>query len=156
MMAVPHEISAARYAELMVTLPPDWRLDQKSLENEQWYWPIRMLKSLARLPHLYATWLGPGHSVPNGDPAEPYAPGTKLCGAIVVRPVTVRREFALLEVSPTKHVAFYSVVPIFSSEMRLKLDKGSDALFELMDARKIDDVIDPQRKNVARKWLGLF
>ena len=30
-----------------MSLPPDWKLGQ---EGEEWYWPIRWLKILARLP----------------------------------------------------------------------------------------------------------
>jgi hypothetical protein len=36
------------------------------------------LKLVARLPHLHTTWIGPGHTIPNGD-RRPYAEGTKLC-----------------------------------------------------------------------------
>ena len=37
-------------AELAIALPADWKLDQESMKDEKWYWPIRLLKSLARLP----------------------------------------------------------------------------------------------------------
>ena len=40
---------------------------------------------LARLPHEFQTLLWQGHTVPNGDPALPYARNTKLCGALVAR-----------------------------------------------------------------------
>ena len=36
--------------ELAIALPADWKLDQESMKNEKWYWPIRLLKVLARLP----------------------------------------------------------------------------------------------------------
>lgn len=57
-MSTPQEIEPPRFAELIVTLPPDWKLDQASLEDDSWYWPVRLIKSLARFPHKYGTWAG--------------------------------------------------------------------------------------------------
>ena len=70
---VPEDAGAETRAELMIALPAEWKLADSQLEDERWYWPIRNLKALARLPHEYETWLGFGHTVPNGDPPEPYA-----------------------------------------------------------------------------------
>lgn len=51
-MNVPDELAEYHLerAELAVSLPPDWKLDEESMKNEQWYWPIGLLKALARLP----------------------------------------------------------------------------------------------------------
>lgn len=57
-MMTPEDPDIPRYIELMMTLPADWKLDQASFNDETWYWPVRLLKSLARLPHKYQTWLG--------------------------------------------------------------------------------------------------
>ncbi|MDG4772986.1 hypothetical protein [Solwaraspora sp. WMMD792] len=38
---------------------------------------------MARLPHEYSTWIGDWHSVPNGDPPQPYAAGTPFAGVVV-------------------------------------------------------------------------
>ena len=71
-------------AELLVVLPPAW-----DLEDESAGWPFGILRFLAHLPHEYETWLGFGHTVPNGDPPEPYTDGTALCGAMLVDPTLV-------------------------------------------------------------------
>jgi hypothetical protein len=155
-MAVPESSEAPRFAELMLTLPADWRLDQESFQSEQWYWPVRLLKVLARLPHKHATWLGFGHTVPNGDPAEAYAPTTKLCGAIILPPVSVPEDFATLHIDETKTITFYSVVPLYKEEMQLKLRSGSDKLLQLFDSKGINDLVEPGRPNVAKKRFGLF
>jgi Suppressor of fused protein (SUFU) len=88
-MAVPQDAGLPSYAELLICLPPDWPRQQQDLADERNYWPIRWLKTLARLPHDYDTWLGPGHTVPNGDPAEPFADGTGFCAMLVARPLLV-------------------------------------------------------------------
>ena len=56
-MTVPAEVDAdvPRYMELMVTLPADWPITQDAFEDERNYWPVRLLKGMARLPHEYDT-----------------------------------------------------------------------------------------------------
>src|SRR3954447_23620840 len=40
------------YAELMLVLPPTWaKYGEPEFEQEEHYWPFRLLKTLARLPH---------------------------------------------------------------------------------------------------------
>ena len=74
-MQLPDDVEVSPYLELMLTLPGDWPLEHAQLQDERNYWPIRLLKTLARLPHKHNTWLGLAHTVPNGDPAQAYAPG---------------------------------------------------------------------------------
>jgi hypothetical protein len=155
-MTTPPEIDVPKFVELVVTLPPDWKLDQKSLEDENWYWPVRQIKYLARLPHKYQTWLGWGHTVPNGDPAEPYAANTELNGSIVLPSITVPDAFHTLKIDEEKEITFYAVVPLYKEEMDLKLRSGTDKLLERLGKKGITDVIDPKRTNVARKLFGLL
>jgi hypothetical protein len=86
-----------------------------------------MLKQLARLPHEYGTWLGAGHTIPNGDPPEPYAPGTRLCCGLVARALTTSDEFDVLELDDGP-LAFYGVIALHRDEMELKLSSGMEAL----------------------------
>lgn len=145
-----------RYLELVATLPGDWKLDQAALEDERWYWPIRLIKQLARFPHKYRTWLGWGHSMPNGDPPEPYAPGTRLCGVVLLPSITVPDAFDSLRIDAKKEIRFLAIVPVYQEEMELKLRQGSDALIERFGRHDVSDLIDPRRTNVARKRFGFF
>src|SRR5215471_13595300 len=63
-MTVPESAHDFRYAELMLCLPSDWRLDHDDLKQggDLYYWPIRWLKICARFPHEYKTWFGWGHT----------------------------------------------------------------------------------------------
>jgi hypothetical protein len=155
-MTIPDGADVPKHAELMITVPGDWKLDQESFKDESWYWPVRLIKMLARLPHKYATWLGFGHTVPNGDPALPYAPNTELCGAIVLPSVTAPAEFHKLRIDERKEIAFFSVLPLYEEEMAFKLRKGTDALLERFDRHGVNDIVDPARRNVAKKRFGLF
>ena len=50
--------------------------DAEAMEDERWYWPVRLLKVLARLPIENDTWLGLGPHPGQGSPpfAENYGP----------------------------------------------------------------------------------
>ncbi|MBS0368122.1 MAG: suppressor of fused domain protein [Proteobacteria bacterium] len=155
-MPVPEGADVPRYTELLVTLPKSWRLDQASFKDESWYWPVRLIKTLARFPHKHATWLGWGHTIPNGDPPAPYAPGTSLCGAIILPSITVPDGFHELQIDKDKKITFYSVLPLYEEEMQLKLNAGSGRLLDRLDRVGINDIIDPKRRNVAKRRFGFF
>lgn len=155
-MTIPAGEDVPRFAELLVTLPGTWKLDTESFEDETWYWPLRLLKGLARLPHKHATWLGFGHTVPNGDPPTPYAPNTRLCGAITLLPISVPSGFHKLRIDEAKEITFYAAVPLFEEEMNLKLRSGTDALLDRFEAKGISDIVDPARSNVAKRRFGWF
>ena len=154
-MTVPDGAEHLSFAELMVALPRDWVMQGDGSDDERWYWPMRVMKVVARLPHLHETWIGPGHTIPNGDPAEPYAEGTRLCCVMVAPPTQFPEDFWNFEAAPGKTVRLYTLVPLYEDEVNFKLKRGADALFEKMDARKLDEVIDPERKSVLAKrfWI---
>lgn len=155
-MSVPEDIDSTRYMELMVTLPSEWQIDSESFKDEKWYWPVRELKFLARFPHKYDTWLGWGHTLPNGDPAAPFAENTALNGVILLPSVTVPEAFYTLPIDREKTIEFFSIVPLYEEEMNLKLNKGTEALLDKFDQYDINDIIDISRRNVAKKRFGLF
>jgi len=155
-MRTPDDTELPRFMELMISLPPHWQIDQESFKDEAWYWPVRLIKFLARLPHKYETWLGFGHTVPNGDPAEPYAPDSGFNGCIILPSVTAPDAFAHLAVHPGKTINFMSIVPLYAREMDLKLRRGVDALLEQFDRKGVTDIFAPDRSDVARKRFGFL
>lgn len=157
-MAVPSGLEDQRYAELMICLLKEWALpwDKQDWAGtpEEAYWPVYWLKTLARLPHELQTWLGYGHTIPNGDPPEPYARNTKLCCALLVNPTIASAGFSELSISPEQTIHFYAVVPLYREEMDLKLKKGLQTLESKLKEAGVNEVLDIRRKNVARrKWL---
>lgn len=155
-MSVPQDSGIPAHMELMITLPGDWRFETSAFEDERWYWPVRLLKVLARLPHKHATWLGWGHTIPNGDPAQPYADNVPFTGAILLPPVTVPEEFFVLPIDEHKAIGFLAVYPLFTEEMDLKLQRGTDALLEGFERHAVSDIVNPKRRNVAKKRFGFF
>lgn len=156
-MNAPEGVSGCEYAELLVSLPATWPLTSEALEDESNYWPLRWLKLLARFPHEYQTWLWNGHTMPNGDPPEPFAPSTRLCSMMLAPPIHYPPEFFTLDAGPGRTVHFWSLMPIYIEEQELKLRKGADALLERLDQAGVTEVIDLNRPNVAprRRWWRL-
>ncbi len=154
-MTVPEGAEEHRFAELMLALPRDWVMDGDEADEERWYWPMRTLKLVARLPHLHETWIGLGHTIPNGHPAEPYVEGTKLCCVMAGPPLRFGEAFWKCETATGKTVRLYALVPLFEDEMQFKLEHGSDALFEKLDEREVDELLDVNRRSVLAKrfWV---
>lgn len=144
-MTLPEELAdqGLDRAELLIALPPDWKLDHDSLQDERWYWPIRLLKSLARLPGISDTWLGWGHTVDN---QEPYADNTELSGAILVVPQQVDEEGFSCQLPGGEEVNFYQLLPLYEDEMEYKIQSGADSLLELYEGTSF--IVDPERPNL--------
>lgn len=147
-MNVPKGMEDYKYGELLLCLPPEWKLSQKDFSNENNYWPIRWLKILASFPHEYNSWLSRGHTIPNGESGEPFAPNTKFSGMYITYPLHFETDFVKLKISPKKTVWFYSVIPLYTKEWKFKLDKGSDALEELFDKNKVSELLNPKRPSI--------
>jgi hypothetical protein len=164
-MTVPEGAEQWRYAELCILLPSTWEFpdlgpdaDNDDDDIEDQFWPIRWLKSLARFPHEYRTWLGSGHTIPNGEDAEPYASNTKLGCMLLLPSLSLPEEFRELKINEEKTIYFYCLYAIYKEEMDLKMRKGVDALIDKFEQHHISDVVDLSRPNVAQKkgFLGLW
>jgi hypothetical protein len=148
-MNAPEGSEAWRFAELMIRLPADWKLDEESLKDEAHYWPLRWLKNLARFAHEYETWLSYGHSIPNGNPPVPLGPGVPFSGVVLSSPWYGGEEFTTLYLPDGTPVHFWSLIPVYPSEMDFKLEHGSDALFGRLGAAGYSDLLEPARQPVA-------
>ena len=131
-MNVPEELAEYKLerAELAIALPADWKLDQESMKDERWYWPIRLLKVLARLPIVSDTWLGFGHTMDN---EEDFAKGTKLCAAILTGPQDTEDGSEVCVLPGGEEVNFYQVIPLYRDELEYKMAHDADALLDKMD-----------------------
>ncbi|MCL2041068.1 MAG: suppressor of fused domain protein [Bacteroidales bacterium] len=126
-------------AELLITLPADWDVRNP---DETSYWVIRWLKVMARLPIEHDTWLGWGHTVPNG---EPFAKNTQLSGMLVTMPYCFGGQSAICKLPNNEKVNFYQLLPLYESEMRYKDENGTEAL-ENAFPDDFDMVVDINRK----------
>lgn len=155
-MTVPVEVAgASERAELMICLPPSWPVPADDLAISPWddpgaYFPMGSLKQLARLPHDYGTWLGFGHTIPNGDPPEPLSAATDLCGWVLLPPMTVPAEFRELETDSVGRIEIFGVVALHRDEMEHKLAHGVESLFDGFDQAGVNELLDVERSTSIR------
>ena len=163
-MHVPEGLEDYQYTELCILLPASWPITidneqmSKVFKEEKNYWPVRWLKIVARFPHEYNTWLGHGHTVPNGNTANPFAANTELGCMLLLPSLHLGNAFSSLPVNKNKTIRFYCLYPLYREEMDLKLEKGLDALIEKFKKQAVSDVVDINRRNTCVKngllhWL---
>lgn len=148
-MKAPRAGARWKYAELLLLLPESWPLSEEAFEEEENYWPIRELKRLARFPHEYKTWISHGHTIANGDPAEPFAKNTKFCNSMLYESISFPNLHPLQ--IGEKEIFFWTVYPMYSEEVEFKLQHGSEALMNRFLELGLNDVIDPKRRSAAAK-----
>ena len=143
-MNVPKELAEYKLerAELAIALPPDWKLDKDSMQEQRWYWPVGLLKVLARLPISNDTWLGFGHTM---EKQSPFAEDTELCAAILTGPQDMDLDTCgeVCILPGGEEVNFYQVLPLYREEMEYKLEHDADALLERLAA--VSFVVCPDR-----------
>ncbi len=137
------------YMELVIRLPKDWDMrhwENNDTDDETYYWPIRMLKTLARYPLYCKTYLGDGHTVDFGEPIFESLPYRNV---LIKETSTLNGEQASVEIGKNKKVVFYEVIPIFNEELDYKLQNGSKALLKLMEDKgfPFPAIINPARVN---------
>ena len=147
-MNVPEELAEYKLerAELAIALPRNWKLKHEDLKNERWYWPIRLLKALARLPIASDTWLGFGHTMDN---EEDFAKDTKLCAAILTGPQDTEDGSEVCILPSGEEVNFYQVIPLYRDELEYKLAHDADALLGKMNG--ISFVVEPDRQDAITR-----
>ena len=147
-MNVPEELAEYKLerAELVIALPGNWKLKHEDLKNERWYWPIRLLKTLARLPIASDTWLGFGHTMDNEDD---FAKDTKLCAAMLTGPQDTEDGSEVCILPNGEEVNFYQVIPLYRDELEYKLAHDADALLGKMNG--ISFVVEPDRQDAITR-----
>lgn len=150
-MNVPPEYDSLEInrAELLITLPPDWDLENS---DETYYWPIRWLKTIARIPVERDTWLGWGHTISNREYGEPFAENTELCAILVTMPYFLEEKYASCNLQNNDLVRFYQLVPLYENEMQYKLENGTEALEQYFSENfDIEMVVNINRKKLFEK-----
>ena len=138
-MPVPSGYGRMNRAELAIRLPADWDICSN---DEKWYWPIGLLKDLARMPYYQKTWLGYGHDVDFGDA---FSEETELCAVLLdifddsIEPLTLENGDQLV---------IYNVIPIYRQEMEYKNEHDAEALLEKMTEETIHGPLNLKRASV--------
>ncbi|MGN0623261.1 MAG: suppressor of fused domain protein [Oscillospiraceae bacterium] len=148
-MNVPEELKEKHMdrAELIITVPADWDITSN---REKYYWVIRWMKILARLPIEEDTWLGWGHTIANPEYA-PFAENTGFCGLMLVDPQICGSDGSFCILPDGGEVLFYQLIPLYKEEMEYKLDHDAGSLMDRMEG--ISHVVDVFRPNFCNGYI---
>lgn len=143
-MHVPQDLAEQKLAraELVIALPPYWDIQN---EDEKWYWPVRLLKSIARMPAANEAWLAWGHTIELNPPTG-YENPTQFKAAILVDPLIGKDAPPVCPLPDGDEVNFYHVIPLYQEEMVYKLQNGADALLAKIPTFR-GAIISPDRPN---------
>lgn len=138
-MDVPPELAEYRLerAELAIAVPGDWKIND---DGDEWYWPIRQLKSTARVGVRKGAWLGWGHTI---DCGGPLAADTDLSGMLLIMPQQVEEEGFVCRRPGGEEINFYQLIPLYPEEIAYKQNHGAEKLLDAME--HVSFVVDPHR-----------
>ncbi|WP_051560299.1 suppressor of fused domain protein [Clostridium beijerinckii] len=141
-MGFSTEDNQYKYAELLIKLPSDWKLDQESCKDEENYWPIKMLRLIGHLPHIYEGIVNEEVIIPNGQNGGaviPFKNGTELSRIMIC----VSDDIPPYVFDDGAKIDFYTLVPITELEEELVRRNGSDAVMHMLKSK---DVVDLDRE----------
>lgn len=160
-MYVPKDMEDRKdnlYGEVYLLLPRGWDFSSIGAPggkaDEQYYWPIRCLKLLARYPHQYRTYLGAGHTIPNGANYEPLDASVGFTGMVLMQ---YAGDTAGFRAQDGNFINLLHAVPLYTQEMQYKLKYGLGALGDRFEQANISLVLDPKRQNTCEsftEWIG--
>lgn len=101
-------------AELVICLPPDWNVKSNKEED---YWPIRQLKSLARIPMNNNTFICEGHTISSDANNTPYDKTTKFCSMLLISILNKEEKYIEMEFNKDEKINFYQLFPIYKEEL---------------------------------------
>ncbi len=116
---------------------------------------IDFLRTTARMPYDYQTWLGWGASFANGNPPEPIFEGTQFDSLVLINTPIAKPDDTLPEhlVLDGDAVHLLWAVPITTAEREYKLEEGTEALLDIFDEVQHPFVFDENRPSYI-EWEG--
>ena len=151
--AVPAGVEEVAFTEILLMLPAEWPLTREAfVEDERAYWPLRLLKDVARYVHYQQTFIGFGHTVAFAESEaelEPYADNTELCAAIILPALLLGEAAFSFEDEHGRDIACWSVVPLYRDELAFKMQYGADALMNQFDRIEYHGEVEPNRPSAV-------
>lgn len=136
--------------ELVMRLPGRTEFDPEFQLDKRRYWPVLQLKRLARGPAERAADFGLDRVVVIHDDDEPLIADTDFDGVLLARPRAFAEAFARFD-DGEGDVVLASVVPLYGTELALAESEGVRTLERRLREKKVDDVVDLDRRNAAGK-----
>lgn len=156
-MTVPPDYAHLAYAELTLALPETFEPGDNVFADEANYWPIGLIKRLARYPHEAGTYLTVAQTVAFADPPVPLDPDGQFVAVLIGIPMLLGDEAT--EAVPAKDgrlLNLLSVIPLRAEEYELARTEGADALFDAISTlasrdpdNELTEYVDPNRPSLV-------
>lgn len=150
-MCVPQGVSSPRVSEICLCLPENWALDPATITQAtpEVFWPIRMLKQVARYAHANDTWLAEGHTIGSVERPVPFDPAGRFIGVFLNGPAELPPGGDVVQVGPGRSIPLLSVIPILREELGFKLQSGTAGLKQKLAAHRVTELLDPNRASIV-------
>jgi hypothetical protein len=127
-MTLPKEVPKQfSHDEVLLYLDYDW-----DFEAAIGYLPMTILRNVARYPHEFKTWLGPGHTIGQEGRVEPIMEASLLTDVLLRHPVLEEPPFAHVDLPGGNPCHFLWVVPLTVAESYVKRTDGTEAVEGLL------------------------
>ncbi len=145
-MQVPQELKQYELerTELVLYLPPTWNIKSNREED---YWPIRQLKTIARVPIQYNTWIGYGHTISNEQESTTYASNTNFCSMLLLNAINKNYQTLDFRMKEKGKINFYQLFPLYKEELEYKQKKELNSLLNLFSDDDIMPIVNNNRTN---------
>lgn len=146
-MNVPRELKSYKleYAEYVIFLPKEW--DIKS-DKEEYYWAIRQLKNIARLPINTDSWLAYGHTITANEDYSPVAENTEFNSFVLINSINKNNEIVNpLKIGLFKQINFYQMFPLYREEVDYKMENSLEELINKFSDEDLDPIVNINRIN---------
>lgn len=158
MSAIPQSLvedsDDPKFMELLILLPKRWPLKNSDFLDENNYWPLRLLKDMARYGHRNQISLGYGHTIANAEDDDEnlvaYAENNSFIASVLLPSITLGDEaFVLEQPKKEENVYFFAVIPLYKKELDFKINNDIDQLIDLFHLHKLSDILDMKRVPVV-------
>jgi hypothetical protein len=140
-MKMPEGLEKNDRAEIMLSLPPDW----KARENEaEWSWPARSLYMLGHFPEVTGSGVFWGQCI---DFEEPFCKNTRLSGMVLTLPYGEKGSDSCALPDGDK-VSFYQAIPVYPEEIAFHAKYGPKKLIDRL-AQVCGVEVNPERPNAG-------
>ena len=134
-------------AELVIYLPANWSINSSEDKN---FWPINILRVLARYPLQSSSWLGIGHTISIDANNTPFANNTGFCSILLLEAFNRNFQPLNFRLKEKGKINFYQIFPLYKEELEYAQNNDSQALLNLFSNEDINPVVNINRKNYGK------
>lgn len=150
-MPVRESLKGREFNELYFCLPSYWDIDDT--DNPLMNWPLKYIQRLVKNVRERETWYGPGHTIANGKPAEPFSETMKQDHFLLADPIYLDKHLTPLEVDE-KTIYFLAIIPLFYEEYYRKNHRGYDKWIQRFIGKDKNEILDDYRESIHKsRWF---